>query len=66
MGILDVVNKPMDTQFLIEAKEVGCKVAYGYRMLLWQGVEKFKLYTDGDVEPPIEVMEVAMEAIKNS
>jgi shikimate dehydrogenase len=52
---MDVVSNPKETKFLREAKEAGCKVVYGQRMLLWQGVLKFKLYTG--VEPPIEDME---------
>ena len=43
-----------ETTLLKEAKESGCKIVYGDRMLFWQGVLKFEVYTG--VEPPIEVM----------
>lgn len=64
LTILEVIGKPMDTKLVQDAKEKGCAIVYGYRMLLWQGVLKFKYYTE--VEPPIEVMEEAMEKMKNS
>jgi shikimate dehydrogenase len=60
MTVMDIVTKPRDTRLLQDAARKGCKVVYGERMLLWQGVFKFTLYTG--VEPPIEVMERAMQA----
>lgn len=62
MTVMDIVSKPKETKLLQDAGKRGCTLVYGYRMLLWQGVLKFKMYTD--VEPPIEVMEEAMENIK--
>jgi shikimate dehydrogenase len=56
--VMDLVSNPKETKLLKGAKERGCKVVYGDRMLLWQGVLKFQLYTG--VEPPIEVMEEAI------
>ncbi len=56
--VMDLVSYPKETKLLKEAKERGCKVVYGDRMLFWQGVLKFKVYTG--VEPPIEVMEKAL------
>ncbi len=53
--VMDLVSQPKETRLLREAKESGCKIVYGERMLFWQGVLKFKLYTG--IEPPIEVME---------
>jgi shikimate dehydrogenase len=58
---MDLVSNPKETTLLKEAKERGCKVVYGDRMLLWQGVLKFQLYTG--VEPPIEVMEKAIGSL---
>jgi shikimate dehydrogenase len=52
--VMDLVTHPKETNLLKEAKVRGCNVVYGDRMLLWQGVLKFQLYTG--VEPPIEVM----------
>ncbi len=64
MVIMDVVGKPKNTKLILDAQSIGAKTVYGYRMLLWQGVYKFKLYTG--IEPPIEVMEDAMEKIKDN
>lgn len=59
MTVMDIVTNPRNTKLLQDAEDRGCQVVYGDRMLLWQGVYKFKLYTG--VEPPVEVMEQAME-----
>jgi shikimate dehydrogenase len=56
--VMDLVSNPKETKLLKEAKERGCKIIYGDRMLFWQGALKFKYYTG--VEPPIEVMEKAL------
>jgi shikimate dehydrogenase len=56
--IMDLVSHPKETKLLKEAQEKGCKVVYGDRMLLWQGVLKFKVYTG--IEPPLEAMEKAI------
>ena len=56
--VMDLVSNPKETKLLKEASERGCKVVPGDRMLLWQGVLKFQAYTG--VEPPIEVMEKAI------
>jgi shikimate dehydrogenase len=55
LTVMDLVSNPKETRLLREAREGGCKIVYGDRMLLWQGVLKFKVYTG--IEPPIEVME---------
>jgi len=62
LTVMDIVTNPQKTPLLQEAEKQGCTVVYGYRMLLWQGVYKFKMYTG--IEPPIEVMERAMEKVK--
>ncbi len=58
--VMDIISHPKETKLLRDAKEQGCKIVYGDRMLFWQGVLKFQLYTG--VEPPIEVMEKAIIA----
>jgi shikimate dehydrogenase len=58
MTVMDIVTNPQKTKLLQDAENVGCNVVYGNRMLLWQAVYKFRLYTG--VEPPVEVMEQAM------
>ncbi len=58
---MDLVPNPKETKLLEEAQERGCKIVYGDRMLLWQGVLKFKVYTG--IEPPLEVMEKALSTL---
>ncbi len=61
--IFDIVYSPMETQLIKDAKEKGAQVIYGYEMLLYQGVEQFRLYTK--YEPPIKEMEKALlESLK--
>jgi shikimate dehydrogenase len=62
LTVMDIVTNPRATRLLQEAENRGCAVVYGERMLLWQGVYKFKLYTG--VEPPVEVMEQAMKSVQ--
>jgi shikimate dehydrogenase len=56
--VMDLVSTPKETKLLKEARERGCNVVYGDRMLFWQGVLKFEIYTG--VKPPVEVMEKAI------
>lgn len=55
MTVFDIVENPTETQLLKDAKLKGCKVVYGKRMLFWQAVLKFKLFTG--VNAPEKVME---------
>ncbi len=55
LTVMDIVSNPRETKLLKEAQEVGCQVVFADRMLLWQGVLKFEMYTD--IKPPIEIME---------
>lgn len=59
--VMDLVSHPKETVFLKEARARGCKLVYGDRMLFWQGVLKFSIYTG--VEPPLQVMEEALQKI---
>jgi len=59
--VMDLVSNPRETVLLKEAQEAGCRVVYGDRMLLWQGVLKFQLYTG--IEPPVAVMEQAISSM---
>ena len=56
--IFDIVYSPMETQLIKDAKEKGAEVIYGYEMLLYQGVEQFKMYTK--YEAPVREMEKAL------
>ena len=56
--VMDLVSNPRETQLLTTARERGCKLVYGERMLFWQGALKFQLYTGA--EPPLAVMVAAL------
>ncbi|OGG13352.1 shikimate dehydrogenase [Candidatus Gottesmanbacteria bacterium RIFCSPHIGHO2_01_FULL_39_10] len=56
--IFDIVFKPRETKLLKAAKRKGATIVYGDRMLLYQAVEQFKLFTGLDA--PIEIMEKAL------
>lgn len=43
--VQELVSHPKETRLIKEAKSVGCKIVYGERMLFWQAVLKFKLFT---------------------
>ena len=60
LAVMDLVTNPKETKLLKEAKEKGCKIVYGERMLFWQSVLKFKIFTGA--EPPVKVMEESLYA----
>lgn len=55
LTVMDLVINPKETRLLKEAKTRGCKIVYGDRMLFWQAVLKFKMFTG--IDAPIKVME---------
>lgn len=52
--VFDAVYSPYNTSLLRDAKAKGAQVIHGTEMLLYQGVEQFKLYTGHDA--PVEAM----------
>lgn len=52
--VSDVIYNPMETKLLSLAKECGCKTFNGLYMLLYQGAEAFKLWTEKDM--PVDVI----------
>ena len=57
--VFDIVYNPMETKLQREAKKAGVKkIVDGVRMLVYQGAESFRIWTNK--EPPIEVMEKAV------
>ena len=50
--VTDVVYNPIKTKMILDAEEAGCKVIGGKGMLLYQGVEAFKLFME--CEMPVE------------
>ncbi len=57
--VMDAVTNPKDTKLITDAKKNGCKIVYGERMLFWQAVLKFKMFTG--IDPPVEVMEETLK-----
>ncbi|MGD9116615.1 MAG: shikimate dehydrogenase [Dehalococcoidia bacterium] len=60
LTVFDIVYSPRETRLLREAGEKGCTIVYGYKMLLYQAAEQFRLFTGQDA--PLEVMESALVA----
>ncbi|HEY77891.1 MAG TPA: shikimate dehydrogenase [Dehalococcoidia bacterium] len=58
LTVFDIVYNPRETRLLTEAKEKGCPVVYGYRMLLYQAARQFELFTGH--QAPLPVMEHAL------
>lgn len=42
--IMDITTKPKETEFLVQAKDKGCLVIYGYEMFAEQAYCQFKLW----------------------
>ena len=57
--VFDAVYNPNETVLLKEAIKAGAKPVYGIKMLLYQGVESFKIWTGDDA--PVDVMEKALK-----
>lgn len=62
LTVMDIVSNPRETKLLKEANEAGCQLVFADRMLLWQGVLKFEMYTG--IKPPIKIMEKALQITK--
>lgn len=56
--VMDIVYAPLQTTLLKQAMACGCKVIDGLDMLLYQGVEQFRIWTG--VTPPPSVMRKAL------
>lgn len=62
--IFDIVYNPKETMLLKLAKKKGCKVIYGYKMLLYQAISQFELFTKKSA--PIAIMEKELLSCLNS
>lgn len=61
--VCDAAYNPKKTRLLREAEEIGCKTVDGLAMLVYQGVESFKIWTG--INAPQEVMfKVVVESLK--
>jgi shikimate dehydrogenase len=52
--VMDIVYRPLETRLLREARDRGCRVIDGLRMLIHQGAAQFELWTGRPA--PVEVM----------
>ncbi|HRP70376.1 MAG TPA: shikimate dehydrogenase [Turneriella sp.] len=61
--VFDIVYNPSETPLLKLARKKGCGIVMGYKMLLYQGVLQFELFTGQSA--PVQAMEKALiEEIK--
>jgi shikimate dehydrogenase len=58
--VMDIVYKPLETELVRAAREQGCRVVDGGRMLLHQAARQFELYTEQPA--PLEAMDAALRA----
>ncbi len=57
--VMDIVYKPVETELVKAAREVGARVIDGRRMLLHQACRQFELYTGQPA--PVDAMNAALE-----
>jgi shikimate dehydrogenase len=58
LTVFDIVYNPGETRLLTEARERGCNIIYGYKMLLYQAAGQFELFTG--FKAPLKDMESAL------
>lgn len=56
----DIVYNPLRTCLIKECEKAGAYAISGIKMLIYQGIESFKIWTD--VYPPVEVFENALKS----
>jgi shikimate dehydrogenase len=61
--VMDAVYNPLNTKFLMDAKESGAEIIYGTEMFLEQAFTQFKIFTGIDA-PKEEMREVFLEEMK--
>ncbi|MGZ7116415.1 MAG: shikimate dehydrogenase [Methanobacterium sp.] len=55
----DIVYNPLKTGLLKEAEKAGAKPVSGLKMLIYQGMESFKIWTG--VHPPLDIFKKALD-----
>ena len=58
LTVFDIVYNPQETKLIAEARKMGCSIIYGYKMLLYQAVAQFELFTESSA--PVSIMEEAL------
>ena len=61
-AVADVIYNPLETMLLKEAEAAGCKVASGFEMFVYQGVEQFSTWT-GREAPVNEMRDVVYQRL---
>jgi shikimate dehydrogenase len=56
LTVFDTIYNPAKTQLIQDAEKVGCQCLNGLRMLLFQGLASFKLWTGVDV--PLDIFDL--------
>jgi shikimate dehydrogenase len=54
----DIIYNPLETSLLREARKAGATPVSGTKMLIYQGMEAFRIWTG--IKPPFEVFEAAL------
>jgi shikimate dehydrogenase len=54
----DLIYNPLKTNLLKEAEKIGARTLNGTKMLIYQGMESFRIWTG--VTPPVEVFETGL------
>jgi shikimate dehydrogenase len=54
----DIVYNPLETGLLREAGKAGAQIVPGTKMLIYQGLEAFRIWTG--ITPPVEVFETSL------
>jgi len=54
----DLIYNPLKTNLLKEAEKIGARTLNGTKMLIYQGMESFRIWTG--VTPPVEVFETSL------
>ncbi len=57
----DIIYNPLQTGILREAVKANAKTVTGVKMLIYQGIESFKIWTD--VEPSVNVFKEALNKV---
>ena len=63
MTVFDAIYHPSRTRFLAEADAAGCRTQNGLRMLLYQGLASFTLWTGIAVREEIFDLNLLQESI---
>jgi len=57
-AVADVIYNPLKTMLVKEAEAAGCRVATGFEMFVYQGVEQFEMWTGK--EAPVRAMKTVV------